>query len=829
MGPLHLIDYIEKPTLLSNPSIGSILYANHQFLQFSGFSLEEIIQSSLSDIGIPITPGEYSSSKMAKVQIKTQNGVIKQASVEIAPSSWEDQQCFALILNEQQPTPSSQLSPRDVGALHWDAIRNHFFDAVIALDLDFTVVSWNKGAEQVYGWKESEAVGKPLTELVQTIYLDAPREVVLETFRHQGQWKGEVRQSTKYGQWVCIESFVSMLWDQAGNPIGILGSNRDITHRRQIEQALQDSEKRLRVASGLGSDLVYERNFAPPSLNWFGDLDGLLGYPFGTISKSIDDWMATIHPEDRQVAEKQVSKAIEEQRPYKITYRIRHRDGCYHLWQDQAKPIFEEGKLHKWIGVCKEITQEQRIINELKESEELLVAITENFPRSFISVIYSDLTVGFTSGQEFKNLEMDPNAFVGLHLKDVFGPYGDHIYSQIKEAYLATFKGEEKRFVLFINDQYQQYSTVPIYDREGKITRILAVVQNISDQLMIEQRIRESEERFSKGFHLHPVPMEIINLETGERVEINPSFASALGFHVDELVGTSIFELNLWANESQKAQILDAVEKQKTIFNTPVDLLTQTGQTKHFLISGATLEVDQRNLAIFSLVDVTLQKRVIEALKRSEAQMRTLIETIPDLVWLKDKEGIYLACNPKFEELYGATEEDIVGKSDYDFVSKELADFFRRNDANAVAMGKPTVNEEELTFASDGHKELVETIKTPMFDEDGRLIGVLGVARDITQRARFSSAIQEQNAQLRNIAWMQSHVVRAPLTNLMGLVEILKDHQGLHDQAGEIKNILHLVMNSAHELDEIIKQIVDETYKAKILAEKVMEPSTQGT
>ncbi len=132
-----------------------------------------------------------------------------------------------------------------------------------------------------------------------------------------------------------------------------------------------------------------------------------------------------------------------------------------------------------------------------------------------------------------------------------------------------------------------------------------------------------------------------------------------------------------------------------------------------------------------------------------ETLLRTLIETIPDLVWLKDKDGVFLACNRRFERLYGALEKDIVGKTDYDFVSKEQADFFRKNDMAAIASGKPMVNEETVTYTDDGHEELLETIKTPMHDHYGNLIGVLGIARDITERNRIERKLRFSEARLR--------------------------------------------------------------------------------
>ncbi len=141
-----------------------------------------------------------------------------------------------------------------------------------------------------------------------------------------------------------------------------------------------------------------------------------------------------------------------------------------------------------------------------------------------------------------------------------------------------------------------------------------------------------------------------------------------------------------------------------------------------------------------------------ESLQKSDIHLRALIGTIPDLVWLKNLQGIYITCNSKFERLFGVKESDIVGKTDYDFVDKELADFFREKDKAVMVAGKPIMNEEEITYADDGHVELLETIKTPMHNSDGRLIGVLGIARDITERKKMEAALQDSENRYRSLS-----------------------------------------------------------------------------
>ncbi|MBS1197614.1 MAG: domain S-box [Proteobacteria bacterium] len=148
---------------------------------------------------------------------------------------------------------------------------------------------------------------------------------------------------------------------------------------------------------------------------------------------------------------------------------------------------------------------------------------------------------------------------------------------------------------------------------------------------------------------------------------------------------------------------------------------------------------------VFALWVIFLKRTVNQRtaqLVSQKAHLHTLLQTIPDLVWLKDAQGVYLACNPAFGEFFGASEAEIVGKTDYDFVNKELADSFREHDQLAAEAGKPTTNEEWLTFSGRSERWLFETIKTPIVDLNGGLLGVLGIARNINDRKLAEEALR---------------------------------------------------------------------------------------
>lgn len=203
-----------------------------------------------------------------------------------------------------------------------------------------------------------------------------------------------------------------------------------------------------------------------------------------------------------------------------------------------------------------------------------------------------------------------------------------------------------------------------------------------------------------------------------------------------------------------------------------------------------------------------------KAFRGSETHMRTLINSLPDLVWLKDPNGVYLSCNAKFERLYGAREADIVGKTDYDFVNKDLADFFREKDRIAMEQGGPSMNEEEVIYADDGHVELLETIKCPMYDRHDNLIGVLGVGRDITMRKKAEDEkirlkTELQQAQrleaVGRLAGGVAHDFNNMLSVIIGNTEILLDDL---DPSHPVIDNLHEIQNAAKRSADLTRQLL---------------------
>jgi PAS domain S-box-containing protein len=210
--------------------------------------------------------------------------------------------------------------------------------------------------------------------------------------------------------------------------------------------------------------------------------------------------------------------------------------------------------------------------------------------------------------------------------------------------------------------------------------------------------------------------------------------------------------------------------------------------------------------------------------------LRTLVQTIPDLIWLKNPEGVYLDCNVQFERFFGASIMDIKGKTDYDFVDRELADFFREHDRKAMAAGMSSRNEEWLTFAVDGHRALFETIKTPMLDVEGNLVGVLGIARDITDRKRTENLLREseqdlrkKNEELTHFNYTISHDLKSPLITIETFLGYLEQDFG-QKNAERIEKDVTYIRSAAEKMAGLLDELLQLSRSGRVVSDAVTLP-----
>lgn len=328
-------------------------------------------------------------------------------------------------------------------------------------------------------------------------------------------------------------------------------------------------------------------------------------------------------------------------------------------------------------------------------------------------------------------------------------------------------------------------------------------------------KVKLSEEKFSKVFYLNPSVCGLSDLEKGEYVEVNDQFYALLGFEKNEVIGKTAIELGILTKETIK-YVLSKADINGKVSNIEIDLKAKNGDIKHVLLSAENIYVQDKKYRFTVVNDITDIKKAEKEISRQAGLISSLLDSIPDIIFFKDNDGVYLGCNPPFAEFVGRPREEIIGKTDYDIFDKEVADFFRKYDKSMLEVSKPQKNEELITYP-DGSKKLIDTLKTPFLGPDGTLMGLLGISRDITERKRTEDEIKLKNEELLKtnnekdkFFSIIAHDLRSPFTGFLGLTEVMvMDLQNL--SMNQIQQFAVNIRTAASNLYRLLNNLLEWT------------------
>ena len=352
--------------------------------------------------------------------------------------------------------------------------------------------------------------------------------------------------------------------------------------------------------------------------------------------------------------------------------------------------------------------------------------------------------------------------------------------------------------ILEANGRWLDVTADPLTDEAKRLTGAVHIICDITERRSAEQALRASEERYQRITEAITDYIYTVRVADGRAAETThgPGCLAVTGYRANEFANNSFLWFRMVAAEDrpeveEQARRILAGEDPPPIEHRIVHKNGTVRWVRNTFVPRR--DKDGALVAYDGLIqDITERKRAEEALRESEAKFRTLVENIPQKVFMKDRDSKYLSVNESFARDLGVGPADIAGKTDYSFFPKDLADKYRADDQRIMESGQTDDLEEK--YLQEGKETWVHTVKTPVRDENGRVVAVLGMFWDITERKRLEEERKNLEAQLRQQQKLESvgtlasgvaHEINNPINGIMNYAQLIADRMAPDDASRE--------------------------------------------
>ncbi|MBF0634509.1 MAG: PAS domain S-box protein [Nitrospinae bacterium] len=259
--------------------------------------------------------------------------------------------------------------------------------------------------------------------------------------------------------------------------------------------------------------------------------------------------------------------------------------------------------------------------------------------------------------------------------------------------------------------------------------------------------LRKAEEELRRFFNLVPDMVCIASTE-GRFLKVNPMWEATLGYTEQEILSMPFLEL---IHPDDRSATMQEVERQIAGGATVGFVnryLCKDGSYKW--LEWMAMPSVEKTLLFAAARDITERKLAEEALRKSENKYRTLVENIPQSIFYKDRNSVYVSCNKNYADYLKIGVDEIAGKTDFDLHPKEFAEKYIADDQRLMGLGQ--TEEIEERYLEDGQEKWAYTVKTPIRDDSGAVIGILGIFWDITERKVAEETLRLHSDILRNLS-----------------------------------------------------------------------------
>ena len=289
----------------------------------------------------------------------------------------------------------------------------------------------------------------------------------------------------------------------------------------------------------------------------------------------------------------------------------------------------------------------------------------------------------------------------------------------------------------------------PYRNSEGQIIGVIGVARDITERKHAEEALRASEQLFAKAFRASPNPIGITEVATGRCIDANQACLELFGFSREEVVGQTTLMLGIWPNPKDRDMLISRLQTSGAMHNEEMTFSTKSGTLRHVLVSSDLVEMNGKTCLITVGNDITERMRAEEALREQHALLSAIMNTTMDIIFVKDLQGHYLHMNPAGARAVGLSPQEVVGKDDDAIWPADLAACCKEADRLILSTGCAQTMEESA-FAN-GKRTTYLTTKAPYRDAAGHMIGIIGVAHNISQIKQSEEDLRRSHAFIRQI------------------------------------------------------------------------------